>query len=120
MGDLLYETNKYDEAIVHYLKSSSAAKESGGLASWFILSSMAAARAQLMIKEGGIDLESLREATKKNKARMYGGTINRYMGEKLLNLGGQYKTEAEEWIQKAIELDTKLGMRWELGRAHAL
>ncbi|MBL7177515.1 MAG: hypothetical protein ISS66_16965 [Desulfobacteraceae bacterium] len=38
----------------------------------------------------------------------------------LLNIDDQHMAEAEEWINKAIEADTRYGMMWHLGRDYAL
>jgi len=43
-----------------------------------------------------------------------------YIGEILLNMDDQHISEAENWIQKAIEADQKSGMRFHLGRDYAL
>jgi len=43
-----------------------------------------------------------------------------YIGEILLNIDDQHVSEAEEWITKAIEADSKNGMMWHLGRDYAL
>ncbi|UCF85455.1 MAG: hypothetical protein JSV50_07420 [Desulfobacteraceae bacterium] len=37
-----------------------------------------------------------------------------------MNIDDQHLIEAEDWIKKAIEADTKNGMRWHLGRDYAL
>ena len=44
----------------------------------------------------------------------------RYIGEILLNIDDQHMTEAEDWIKKAIEADTRNGTMWFLGRDYAL
>jgi len=44
----------------------------------------------------------------------------RCIGEILLNIDDQHKSEAEEWIKKAIEAAKKNGMIWDLGRDYAL
>ena len=43
-----------------------------------------------------------------------------YHGEILLNLGGKNLSEAEQWIQEAIEADTRNRMRFNLGLGYAL
>ena len=43
-----------------------------------------------------------------------------YIGDILLNIDVQHVSEAEGWIKKAIEADSKNDMRWHLGRDYAL
>ena len=50
---------------------------------------------------------------------MYESWYLRSMGEILLNIDDQHVSEAESWIQKALEAATRNGMRWELGRDYA-
>jgi tetratricopeptide (TPR) repeat protein len=38
----------------------------------------------------------------------------------LLNIDDRHMSEAEEWVRKAIEADTRTGVMLDLGRAHAL
>jgi hypothetical protein len=44
----------------------------------------------------------------------------RYLGEILLNLYGDHTAEAEQWMLKAIEADSRNGMKFFLGLDHAL
>ena len=48
------------------------------------------------------------------------GWIFRYIGEILLNIDDQHLSQAEHWVQEAIEADRRNGMMFELGRAYAL
>jgi len=48
------------------------------------------------------------------------GWIQRYIGEILLNIDDQHISEAEQWIQKAIETDQKNRMMFHLGKDYAL
>jgi tetratricopeptide (TPR) repeat protein len=56
----------------------------------------------------------------KNKVKLYEGWIQRYIGEILLNIDDQHTSEAEHWIQKAIEADQKNRMMFHLGQDYAL
>jgi len=40
--------------------------------------------------------------------------------EILLNIDDRHMSEAEEWIKKAMEVDSRNDMRWHLGRDYAL
>jgi class 3 adenylate cyclase/tetratricopeptide (TPR) repeat protein len=78
------------------------------------------ARAKAMNNEKDINLESLYHYVDRNKIKNQDGWMQRYIGEILLNIGDQHISEAEDWINKAIEADKKNGMRWHLGRDYAL
>ena len=67
-----------------------------------------------------INLESIYDYHKKNKYKVFDGWMARYTGEILLNIDDQHISEAEAWIKKAIEADSRNDMRWHLGRDYAL
>ena len=46
--------------------------------------------------------------------------MRRYLGEILLNIDDQHMSEAQHWIEEAIEADDRNGMRFHLGRDYAL
>ena len=72
-----------------------------------------------MISHKDIDLESLYAHSRDNKLKVIQGWISHYIGEILMNLDG-HLSEAESWIQKAIEEDQRNGTRFILGRDYAL
>jgi tetratricopeptide (TPR) repeat protein len=78
------------------------------------------ARTKVMNNEKDVDLESLYAHSRNNKMKHSEGWISRYIGEILLNIDDQHTSEAEHWIKKAIEEDTRNGMRFHLGRDYAL
>jgi phosphatidylserine/phosphatidylglycerophosphate/cardiolipin synthase-like enzyme len=55
-----------------------------------------------------------------NKVRVAEGWIQRYIRKFLLNIDDQHTSEAEHWIQKAIESDQKNGTIFNLGKAYVL
>jgi tetratricopeptide (TPR) repeat protein len=77
-------------------------------------------RAKAMIKPKEIDLESLYALSKNIKLKVNQGLISSYIGAILMNLDGKHASEAEAWIQKAIEEDQRNGTRFFLGRDYAL
>jgi len=58
--------------------------------------------------------------SRNNKVKAIEGWIQRYIGEILLNIDDQHISEAEHWIQKAIEADQRNRMMFQLGKDHAL
>ncbi len=73
-----------------------------------------------MNNEKDIDLKLLYIYEAENKFKILDGRMPRYIGEILLNIDDQHMNEAEEWINKAIEADTRNGMMWCLGSDYAL
>jgi len=69
-----------------------------------------------MINPREIDLESLNALSRNNKLKVTQGWISSYIGGILLNLDEGHLSEAEAWIQKAIEEDQRNGTRFLLGR----
>jgi class 3 adenylate cyclase/tetratricopeptide (TPR) repeat protein len=88
--------------------------------SWLNFCHIGIARANVMNNETDIDLESLYGYARVNKIKKIDGQMRRYIGEILLNIDDQHMNEAEDWIRKAIEADTRNGMMFYLGRDHAL
>jgi tetratricopeptide (TPR) repeat protein len=67
-----------------------------------------------------MDLDSLYVHSRNNKVRAFEGWFQRYIGEILLNVDDGHISEAEHWIQKAIETDQKNRMMFHLGKDYAL
>jgi len=67
-----------------------------------------------------MNLESLYAYSRNNKIRAAEGWIQRYIGAILLNIDDQHMSEAEHWIQKAIEADQRNRTMFNLGKDYAL
>jgi class 3 adenylate cyclase/tetratricopeptide (TPR) repeat protein len=78
------------------------------------------ARSKVMNKEKDVDLESLFSHSRNNKVKAAEGYIQRYIGEILLNIDDLHTSEAEHWIQKAIEADQRNRVMFHLGMDYAL
>ena len=78
------------------------------------------ARAQAKNNEKNIDVEMIRSFVSENKVKKYDGFVRRYTGEVLLNIDDKYLSEADDWIRQAIEANKRNGMRFQLGKDHAL
>jgi len=81
---------------------------------------VALTRSKVINKEKGIDLESLYTHSRNNKVKAAEGWIQRYIAEILLNIDDQHLSEAEHWIQNAIESDQRNRTMFLLGRDYAL
>jgi hypothetical protein len=73
-----------------------------------------------MNKEKDVDLETLYAHCRNSKVKTAEGWIQGYIGEILLNIDDQHLSEAEHWIQKAIEADQKNRMMFHLGIDYTL
>ena len=73
-----------------------------------------------MDKEKDVNLESLYAYSQNNKIKAIEGWFQRYIGEILLNIDDQHMSEAEHWIQNAIEADQRNRTMFQLGRDHVL
>jgi tetratricopeptide (TPR) repeat protein len=67
-----------------------------------------------------IDLQSLYRHEADNRVKLFEGKIATYIGHILLNIDGEHISEAEDWIKKAIEADTRNGMMFYLAKDYAL
>ncbi len=100
MGDFLKSKE-------HYEKGSWVLENIRLFPSWANLGKVGLARSKVMNKEKDVNLESLYAYSRNNKIKVCEGWIQRYIGEILLNIDDQHISEAEHWIQKAIEADQK-------------
>ena len=73
-------------------------------------------RCKVADDERGINLETLFSYSKNNRLKISEGFCRRWIGEILGQLDGAYLSEAESWINQAIEADRKNGMNFFLGR----
>jgi hypothetical protein len=88
--------------------------------SWSNLGKVGSARSKVMNKEKDVDLESLYAHSRNNKLKVAEGSIQRYIGEILLNIDDQHISESEHWIQNAIEADQRNRTMFNLGQDYAL
>jgi len=84
------------------------------------LARVGSARSKVMNREKEVDLESLYAYSRNNKLKVNEGWFQRYIGEILLNIDDQHLSEAEQWIQKAIEADQRNRMMFHLGKDYVL
>jgi hypothetical protein len=84
------------------------------------LAKVGLARSKVMNKEKDVSLESLYTHSRNNKIKVWEGWVQRYIGEILLNIDDQHLSEAEHWVQKAIEADQRNRTMFSLGKDYAL
>jgi class 3 adenylate cyclase/tetratricopeptide (TPR) repeat protein len=120
LGELYFNRGEYQKCQDYYNKAISLVERGRLAPSWISFYRVVLARAKVLNKEKDVDLESLYEYEAKNKLKVLDGWILRYIAEILLNIDDRHMSEAEQWVRKAIEVDKRNGMMWELASAHAL
>jgi len=120
LGDTYFEMGYFQRSKEHFKKGIWAFERNRLWPSWVGWGKVALTRSKLMNKEKSVDLESLYTCSRNNKVKAAEGWIQRYIGEILLNIDDQHISEAEQWIQKAIETDQKNRMMFHLGKDYAL
>ena len=120
LGDTYFEIGEYQKSKEHYGKAIWLVKQRGIIPYWMNLNKIGLARSKVMNNEKDINLELLYSYVHKNKVKLCDGWMRRYTGEILLNIDDHHVTEAEDWINKAIEADERNGMMLHLGRDYAL
>ena len=119
LGDTCFEMGEYERAKDCFEKAISGLEQSGLNPSALGFSRIALARASVMNNEVDVDLEALYRSEAHHRLSFYDGLMPRYLGEILLNIDEKRISEAEEWIRKAIEADTRNGMMFALGKDYA-
>jgi len=119
LGQLYFRNEEYQKSEDHFCQAVSILERIGSFPSLMNLYKLGMARARVMRHEKTTDLKSLYKYWDENKPKLSQGLTDRYIAEILLNIDDQHMNEAEEWIKKAIEADTRNGMMWYLGRDYA-
>jgi tetratricopeptide (TPR) repeat protein len=120
LGEIYFEIGDFAKSKEHYEKSSWVLENIRLWPSFANLGKVGLVRSKVMNKEKDVKLESLYTHSRNNKVKAAEGWIQRYIGEILLNIDDQHSSEAEHWIQKAIEADQRNCMMFHLGKDYAL
>jgi tetratricopeptide (TPR) repeat protein len=120
LGETYFEMGDFLRSKQHFEKGSWVLQNNRLLPSWVDLMKIGLARSKVMNKEKDVNLESLYFHSINNKIKAFEGSMSRYIGGILLNLDGSKISEAEYWIQKAIEADQKNRTMFNLGGDYTL
>jgi len=120
LGDIYYEAGNFQRSKEHYEKGIWAFERNRLFPSWVGWGKVASTRSKVKNKEKDVNLESLYAHSRNNKVKVAEGWIQRYIGEILLNIDDQHISDAEHWIQKAIEADQRNRMMFHLAKDYAL
>jgi len=116
LGDIYFEDGSYEVAGGHYRNAIRTMQENRTMPSWVNLSRTALAKASIMTDHKGVDLESLFAYAVQCRLKILEGWKRRYLAEILLILGDQHFSEAQHWVEEAIEADERNGTRWHQAR----
>ena len=107
--------------MVRYLKgrSISLLEQSRILPSFLNLAKLALALVKILGRDADIDLERLYSYQAANKMKGWVGYMQRYLSAILMSIDKKHLPEAENWIRRAIEDDSKNGTRWSLAQDFA-
>jgi tetratricopeptide (TPR) repeat protein len=120
LGEIYYEAGNFQTSKEHYEKGVWSYECNRLLPSWVGFGKVALARSKVMNKEKDVNLESLHAHSRNNKMKVIEGWIQRSIGEILLKIDDQQMSEAEQWIQQAIEADQRNRVMLHLGKDYAL
>ena len=120
LAETYFEMKEYHKSRKCHYQAQRIWRTAQIMPSWARGAQLAMARCAVRVGEKDLDLESLQAIHGRNRVKILEGCICRYLGGILLDLGGRHIPEAEQWMRKAIEADSRNGMRFNLGLDHAL
>jgi class 3 adenylate cyclase/tetratricopeptide (TPR) repeat protein len=120
LGETYFDMGDFLKSKEYYEKSSWLLDNIRMVPSRANLGKVGLARSKVMNKDKDVNLESLYAYSRNNKIKAGEGEFQRYIGEILLNIDDQHISEAEHWIQNAIEADKRNRTMFNLGRDYLL
>jgi class 3 adenylate cyclase/tetratricopeptide (TPR) repeat protein len=119
-ADTYSETREYESAENHFRKSIEFCDRCRQWPSFSNLGRMALEKVQYLNGEKSVDMERLRHYARDNRVKMWEGWTRRYLGEILMIINDEHLSEAQHWIEQAIEEDRRNQTMYQLGRDHAV
>lgn len=120
LGHLYFEIGVFKSAQDYYINAINSLERLKLFPSWANALKTYLARARARTKELDAELHGLFEYFENNKLKVCEGMMARNIGDILLQVDDEHIADAEVWIRKAIEADTRNGTRWYLATDHAL
>ncbi|MBM4347955.1 MAG: hypothetical protein FJ107_07455, partial [Deltaproteobacteria bacterium] len=120
LGETYFEMGDFQKSKEYFEKGMLALECYRLFPSWVGFGKVALTRSKVMNEEKDVNLESLYVHSRNNKVKAAEGWIQRHIGEILLNFDDLHTSEAEHWIQKAIESDQRNRTMFHLGKDYAL
>jgi class 3 adenylate cyclase/tetratricopeptide (TPR) repeat protein len=119
LGSMHLDLREYDEAVNWYKKIISILENFGFLPSLTKHFQTSLVRAKVLRHDQDTELAELFAGYQNNKLMWCEGCMARNIGDILLHIDDDHLSDAELWFQKAIEADSRNGMRWQLATDHA-
>jgi len=119
LGESFFHKGDNEKSLYYFNKSSKYAEAVESNPFWNLFADLGIARARVLMNERDIDLDILIKKFQEFIFPQSQGWLQRNISEILLNIDEYRRTEAEEWIKKAIESDTRNGTRFHLGLDYA-
>jgi tetratricopeptide (TPR) repeat protein len=121
LASLYSEKGEYEKAEEYWRKAIVVQQEHGGIwPSWVNFMNVLIFKLKTLTTSQDADLGKLSNYYQTNKLRVIEGWIAKLIAETLLNTDVKTLTDAEGWIEKAIESDKTNGMMWCLANDYAL
>jgi len=119
LGNIYFEKGKYDKAISYYTKSISLLKQGRIMPSWIRIAQIEIIRTRCFQNIVDMNSNNLFNYAYENKLKIYDGMISRLIGTILMSTDDQPQSLAEDYITKAIDIDEKRDLRWQLAKDYA-
>jgi len=120
LGNLYFGMGVFQSAQDYYINAIKSSERVKLFPSSANAAKTSLARVRARTKELDADLHGLFEYFENNRLKLCEGLMARNIGDILLQVDDEHMADAEIWIRKAIELNTKNGTRWYLATDHAL
>jgi class 3 adenylate cyclase/tetratricopeptide (TPR) repeat protein len=120
LGWICTDKGKYETSQNRFETAISLGQQYDFLPSYLFLSNINIVLAKVMNKVKEINLNEVFRWYEDIQNRWAKGLALNCVGKILLNIDDQHLSEAEDWINSAIETNKKYGMRWNLAQDHAL
>jgi tetratricopeptide (TPR) repeat protein len=120
LGFMYFDMGLYGKAKDSHNQAIKILEEARLHPSWANIQKTCLARARVHSNDRDINLDELFEYYKSNKITAYEGFMARVIGDIMLNIDNDHISDAEAWIKKAVNADTRNGTRWQLASDHVL
>jgi tetratricopeptide (TPR) repeat protein len=111
---------EYQKAQAHYEKGVLILERTRIYPFWANMWKVSLARSKVLNNDLDIKLSKIFDYHQKIGVRVHKGWAARHVAEILLNIDDQHISEAEGWVEKAIETDKRNYTMWSLGGNYAL
>ncbi|MCX5851290.1 MAG: AAA family ATPase [Deltaproteobacteria bacterium] len=123
LGLMYHDMEDYDKAKKYHQQCSAIFEDTRIFPSWLNFQKLLEINNEILKGEPDIDinrLNALVNAHEKCKLALAESYESRCIGEIFLNIDNQHMSQAEEWIKRSIDFDTKHAIHWYLGKDYTL